>query len=45
MVQEHRVFALRWYPHTTPGAMLVEMDLIGRPQINLRIPRQFLEFF
>jgi hypothetical protein len=34
MMQQHRVFLLRGYPHPATRPILLEMDLIGRPEID-----------
>ena len=45
MVEKHGVFGFRGYPHTTPGAVLLEVDFIDGPQINARIFCQSPQFF
>lgn len=41
----HRIEYLRWNPQATSRAMLLEMHLIDRPQIDAGISRQAAEFF
>ena len=35
----------RWYPHSTAGAMLLEVTFIQAPQFDVGAPRQTTEFF
>jgi hypothetical protein len=44
-MQQYRVLLLRGYPHPTPRSVLLEMDFIGRPEINFWICRELSEFF
>jgi hypothetical protein len=45
MVQQYRVPLLRRHPHQTTGSILLEMDFIGRPQIDSMIGDEASEFF
>lgn len=45
MVQQHGVGLFRWNPHQTTRPMLLEVDLIGGPQINARIAHEFPKVF
>jgi hypothetical protein len=45
VVQQHRVLVLRRDPHQTTRSILLKMDFIARPQINLRIGGEPPEFF
>jgi len=45
MVQQYRVFVLWRYPHQTTRTILLKMDFITRPQIDLRIGCEPSEFF
>jgi len=45
VVQEHGILGFRRYPHPASGAVLLEVDFVGGPQINPRIPCQLPEFF
>ena len=44
-VDEDRIPDLRGNPHTAPAPVLLEMDLIHRPEINAWVGGQFAEFF
>lgn len=35
----------RWNPHPSAGSILLEMDLVQSPKLNLRIPHHEQEFF
>lgn len=44
-VEQNWIGDFRGNPQTAPGTMLLEMDFIDGPQVNLRIERQGAEFF
>jgi len=41
----NRVPNFRWNPHAAPAAMLLEMDFVQRPEIDLRVDGESTEFF
>ena len=45
VMQQNRTGLFGRYPHQTTRTMLLEMNLIGGPQIHARIDRELLEFF
>jgi hypothetical protein len=45
MMQQHRVLLLRGYPHPATRSILLEMDFIGRPEIDSWIGHELSEFF
>jgi hypothetical protein len=45
MVQQDRILFLRGYPHKTTRSVLLKMDFISCPQIDLRIGDDSSEFF
>ncbi len=45
IVSDHGVGNVRWNPHAAAGAVLLEMHLVHRPQINIIRLGQFAEFF
>lgn len=45
VMQQYGVLFLRRNPHQTPRSMLLKMDFIDRPQINVRISGKPTEFF
>jgi len=45
IVHDHRVLGLRGYPHATPGAMQLEVDLVQSPKVHRLILGQLTKFF
>ena len=45
VVQQDRILGFRRHPHLTPGAVLLEVDFVGGPQIYTVVLPQRLEFF
>ena len=44
-MQAYRVVDLGWHPHPAATSVLLEMNFIHRPQVDVRISRQQPEFF
>lgn len=45
MVEQDGILFLRRHPHPAPRPVLLKMNLVARPQVNLRVLRQKDEFF
>jgi hypothetical protein len=45
MMEKYRILIFRWHPHAKPRSMLLEMNLIHGPHINITSPHNRLQFF
>ena len=45
MMQQNRIFTFGRHPHSTPGAVLLEMNFIQGPKVNVIIGSKFSDFF